>query len=156
MGCDALWLSEQDRPLGLLDPEVRTMFFRRETPNDNAALPTTPHSTSSSWFISKYDCAHVCCTSTNIYPTCEGVRNVMLRVPTDSFLGAFAVLRKATFSFMPLRLSDRMDQLDSYWTETFSWNFKLAAFINICHEKSSLCKIRHKYWALCMKTYARL
>jgi len=154
MGCDAVWLSERDRLLGLLDPKVRTMIFRREIPNDNAALPRTPNPTSTSWFISKYDCAHVCYTSTNIYQTCQGVRNVMLCVPTDSFLGAFAVLLKATFSFMSVRLSDRMDQLESHWTGRFSWIFKLVAFINMSW-KFKFITIRHKYWALCMQTYAR-
>ena len=104
-----MWLSEQDRLLGLLDPEVRNTIFRWEIPNNNAALPRTPHSTSMSRFISKYDLAHVCYTSTNIYQTCQGIRNIMLCVPTDSFSGAFAVLRKVTFSFMSARLCDRMD-----------------------------------------------
>jgi hypothetical protein len=78
-----VWLSEEDRLLGLRDPEVRTIIFRRKIPNDNGALPRTLQSTSTSGFISKYDCAHVCYTSTNICQTCQGVRNVMLCVPTD-------------------------------------------------------------------------
>jgi len=108
-----VWLREQDRLLGLLDPEERNIIFRREIPNGNAALPRTPHSTSTSWFISKYDRAHVCYTSTNIYQTRQGVGNITLSVPNDSFLGAFAMLLNAAFSFMSARLSDRMDNSTS-------------------------------------------
>jgi len=144
---------EQDRLLGLLDPEVRNKIFRRQIPNGNA-LPRTLHSTRTLRFISKHDRAHVCYTSTNIYQTCLGVGNITPSLPTNSFLGAFAVLRKAAFSFMSSRLSDRMDNSTSTRRDGFSWNYKLVAFINICHENSSLFKIRHKYWALCMTTYA--
>ena len=76
---------------------------------------------------------------------CDGMRT------NRHILGAFAVLRKTTFSLVSVRLYDRLDHLDSNWTDIFSWNFKLVAFINNCHENSSLFKIRHKYWALCME-----
>ena len=67
MGCDAVWISEQDRLLGLLDSEVRTMIFRREIPNDNAALPRTPHSTSTT---PHYAVISVSCYFLPLAPTC--------------------------------------------------------------------------------------
>jgi hypothetical protein len=57
---------------------------------------------------------------------------ISLQTFTDWFLGTFAKLRKATFSFvMSVRPSDRMEQLDSHWTDFYEiWNLSVFSKIN--------------------------
>jgi hypothetical protein len=67
-----------------------------------------------------------------------------------SFSGAFAELRRATISFISVRLSFRMEQLSFQWTDfifyyfyfiLFYINFIFEYFSKICWENSSLAEI---------------
>ena len=58
--------------------------------------------------------------------------------PPRILLGAFAVLRKATISFvMSIRPSVHMEQLGSYWTD-----FKEIWYLSIFRKKKTLEKIQ--------------
>jgi hypothetical protein len=59
------------------------------------------------------------------------------------FLGAFRKIAKSDYLLRHARLSVRIEQLGSHWTD-FDKNLIFELFSKICRENSSFIKIRQK------------
>jgi len=86
-----------------------------------------------------YNLARNCTDKRVVRIGCKGIGAAR---PSDPFyiLGAFAKFRKATSNFvMPVRISVRIEQLDSHWTDFHEILF--GYFSKICLENSNFINI---------------